>query len=103
MFTTATSIHQLQLEKAVTSLFPSENIFKLFLFLFLFFVFCFLFFVFCFLFLFFFCFCFFVFLNVVDVISNARKESAIKNPETGSYLEYDAWVPSLSLGFEFQV
>ena len=34
---------------------------------------------------------------------NARKSPDLVNPMTGDYLEIDIWLPSLRLGFEFQV
>ena len=34
---------------------------------------------------------------------NARKEADLMNPETGEYLEVDVFLPSLSLGIEYQV
>jgi len=37
------------------------------------------------------------------VLINARKETGILNPETGHFLEVDVYLPSLNLGFEFQV
>ncbi len=37
------------------------------------------------------------------VFSNVRKELQIINPETGIPLEIDIWIPSLKIGFEFQV
>lgn len=39
----------------------------------------------------------------VPVISNARAESGIVNPETGLYLELDLYLPSLNLAFEYNV
>jgi hypothetical protein len=38
-----------------------------------------------------------------EVIIDSRKNSAIKNPSTGAYMQVDVWIPSLLLGFEFQV
>lgn len=37
------------------------------------------------------------------IISNARKQLSIRNPETDNFLELDIWIPDLNLGFEFQV
>jgi len=37
------------------------------------------------------------------VIINARKETKIKNPETGLFLELDIYLPDLNLAFEYQV
>eukprot|EP00026_Physarum_polycephalum_P001959 Phypoly_transcript_01963.p1 GENE.Phypoly_transcript_01963~~Phypoly_transcript_01963.p1 ORF type:complete len:985 (-),score=156.37 Phypoly_transcript_01963:23-2977(-) len=37
-----------------------------------------------------------------NILSNAKKDVAIKNPETGIYLEIDVWIPNLNLCFEFQ-
>lgn len=34
---------------------------------------------------------------------NARKESNIKYPSSDTFLEIDLWIPSLNLGFEYQV
>lgn len=34
---------------------------------------------------------------------NARKEASIKYPSTDSFIELDFWIPSLKLGFEYQV
>eukprot|EP00026_Physarum_polycephalum_P001173 Phypoly_transcript_01174.p1 GENE.Phypoly_transcript_01174~~Phypoly_transcript_01174.p1 ORF type:complete len:997 (+),score=112.19 Phypoly_transcript_01174:34-3024(+) len=36
------------------------------------------------------------------IIANVRKESSIKNPQTGQLLELDVWLPHLNLSFEFQ-
>jgi hypothetical protein len=37
------------------------------------------------------------------MIRNARKEANLINPPTGNYLEVDIFLPSLKLGFEYQV
>jgi len=37
------------------------------------------------------------------VISNARTEAGIINPESNTFLELDVYVPSHNLAFEFQV
>jgi len=34
---------------------------------------------------------------------NVRKEAGIRNPESDTWLEVDVFIPSLKLGFEFQV
>lgn len=34
---------------------------------------------------------------------NARKVAELMNPETGTYLELDIYLPSLRLAFEYQV
>lgn len=39
----------------------------------------------------------------MPIISNARKEAGIVNPETGQYLELDVYLPTLNLGLEYQV
>ena len=39
----------------------------------------------------------------VEMITNARKETGIKNPETGEYLELDIYIPSLHIAFEYNV
>ena len=38
-----------------------------------------------------------------DIVSNARKETEIKNPSTNYFMEVDIWIPKLKLCFEFQV
>lgn len=38
-----------------------------------------------------------------DIVINARKQAAIKNPINNEYFEVDIFIPSLQLGFEFQV
>lgn len=42
-------------------------------------------------------------MTVKEKYLNARKESNLKHPVTGAYLELDAWIPHLNLCFEFQV
>eukprot|EP00026_Physarum_polycephalum_P003261 Phypoly_transcript_03271.p1 GENE.Phypoly_transcript_03271~~Phypoly_transcript_03271.p1 ORF type:complete len:688 (+),score=73.27 Phypoly_transcript_03271:396-2459(+) len=37
-----------------------------------------------------------------EIISNARKETDIKNPATNYFLEVDIWIPKFNLCFEFQ-
>lgn len=37
------------------------------------------------------------------MLTNARKEAQLINPETGDYLELDIYLPSLKLAFEYQV
>ena len=37
------------------------------------------------------------------MLFNARKEAGILNPGTGRFLELDVYLPSLNLGFEYQV
>jgi len=39
----------------------------------------------------------------VEVKSNVRKDAALLNEGTGSYLELDIWIPSLQLALEYQV
>jgi len=39
----------------------------------------------------------------VQIHINARKEAEIINPDTMAYLEIDVFLPSLNLGFEYQV
>ena len=39
----------------------------------------------------------------VQIHINARKEADIINPDTMAYLEIDVFLPSLNLGFEYQV
>lgn len=38
-----------------------------------------------------------------DILVNSRKETQIKNPKTGQYLELDVVVPQHNICFEFQV
>jgi hypothetical protein len=38
-----------------------------------------------------------------DILSNSRKKGEIKSSVTGKYIELDLWIPTLRLGFEFQV
>jgi len=37
------------------------------------------------------------------MILNARKEAGIVNPDSGRFLEFDIYFPSLKLAFEYQV
>jgi len=37
------------------------------------------------------------------MISNAKKEAGVINPESGLPLELDLYLPSLNLAFEYQV
>ena len=39
----------------------------------------------------------------VPIVSNARMEGGVVNPETGQYLELDIFLPSLNVAFEFHV
>lgn len=39
----------------------------------------------------------------IEIISNARKEANLINPDTADYLELDMYIPSLELGIEYQV
>ena len=52
-------------------------------------------------------FTFLIILFVIDIyqyiISNARDEAQIKNKLSDHYFEVDLWIPSMNLGFEFQV
>lgn len=41
--------------------------------------------------------------NISEILTDQRKETHIKNPHTGKYLEIDVWIPRLDLCFEFQV
>lgn len=37
------------------------------------------------------------------MLTNVRKEAGLQNPETGSYLELDIYLPELKLALEYQV
>ena len=42
-------------------------------------------------------------LQGVEIKINVRKDANLINPDTGTYLELDVFVPSLKLGIEYQV
>lgn len=39
----------------------------------------------------------------LQVLVNSRKETELKNPGTGAFLELDIWLPKHNICFEFQV
>ena len=50
----------------------------------------------------------FIFVNIpfdicLDTYTNSRKFLSLKYPGTGGYMEFDFWIPSHNLCFEFQV
>lgn len=51
----------------------------------------------------FFCFVLKIYIWIkLQIQQNARKQSNIKNPTTGTFLEFDFWLPKYNLCFEFQ-
>ncbi len=49
------------------------------------------------------CYLFLFFICTKEIYQNVRKGGNIKNPNTGSLLEMDIWIPDFNLCLEFQV
>lgn len=45
----------------------------------------------------------YIFDNYIITHVNARKVANLRHPKTDCYLELDIWLPTLNIGFEFQV